>query len=123
MGLLCSLRYAYVDDVVGLICRLGPGTGLVKMDIKDAYRIIPIHQHLLAVTWENEDRALPFGLCSAPLISTAVADASAWVLHCQGIRFLLHYLDDFLFVGTPSSQEAEQAKQVAPCNSDSPYVS
>jgi len=89
------------------------------MDIKDAYRIIPVHpddQHLLAVQWGQDtfiDRALPFGLRSAPLIFTAVADALAWILHCRGIHFLLHYLDDFLFLGAPCSTEAEQAKQVA----------
>ena len=42
---LCSLHYARVDDAVDIIRKLGRGTQLVKMDIKDAYRIVPI-QHL-----------------------------------------------------------------------------
>lgn len=118
-GEWCSLRYASLDDAGDLIQRLGPGTNLVKMDIKDAYRIVPIHpddQHLLAIMWERDvfiDRALPFGLRSAPLIFTAVADALAWILYKRGVRFLLHYLDDLLFFGAPSSPEAAQAKHSA----------
>ena len=33
---LCSLTYASVDDAVSIIQDLGPGTQLVKMDLKDA---------------------------------------------------------------------------------------
>ena len=64
---------------------------LVKSDLKDAYRIVPVHPddyHLLGIAWDEcvyVDRALPFGLCSAPKIFSAVADFIAWVLHQQGI--------------------------------------
>ena len=90
-----------MDEALDLIRALGPGTQLVKMDLKEAYRIIPVHpdyHHLLAITWEGAvyvDRSLPFGLRSAPKIFTAVADAMAWALHTRGIRLLLHYLDNF----------------------------
>ena len=52
---------------------------------------------------------LPFGLCSAPKIFTAVADMLAWAIHCEGVRYVFHYLDDFLLLGSPGSLEAEQA--------------
>ena len=45
---------------------------LVKADIKEAYRMLPIHpedQGLLGIQWEGEvytDKALPFRLRSAP---------------------------------------------------------
>ena len=116
---LCSLRYASLDDAVRLISHLGPGCQLVKLDLKDAYRVIPVHpddQHLLAVSWNGEvymDRSLPFGLRSAPKIFTAVADAMTWALFSRGIRFVLHYLDDFLLIGPPESREASQAKEIA----------
>ena len=115
----CSLSYASLDDAVSLICQLGPRTQLVKMDLKDAYRIIPVHpddHHLLGMKWNTAvfvDCALPFGLRSAPKIFTAFADAVAWALHAAGIRFLLHYLDDFLFLGSPGTPEALQAAQTA----------
>lgn len=54
------------------------------------------------MAWEGSvfvDRALPFGLSSAPKLFSAVADVLAWALHCKGVRFQLHYLDDFLLLG------------------------
>ena len=116
---ICSLRYATVDDAVQVIQRLGRGTQLVKLDIKDAYRIVPVHPddyHLLGITWRGStyiDRALPFGLRSAPKIFTAIADAVAWVLTCEGIENQLHYLDDFLFIGRPSSNQGQEYRAVA----------
>lgn len=49
---LCSLQYAKVDDAVNIIQQLGRATQLVKLDIKDAYRIVPVHPadyHLLGI--------------------------------------------------------------------------
>ena len=71
---LCSLHYASVDDAVALIQQLGQDTQLIKLDIKDAYRIVPVHPadyNLLGITWRGNtylDRALPFGLRSAPKV-------------------------------------------------------
>ena len=116
---LCSLEYASVDNAVDLILQLGPGTELVKMDLSNAYRMVPVHPHdqpLLGIKWRGityVDRALPFGLRSAPKIFTAVADFLAWALHCDGIEFLLHYLDDFLFLGPPDTNRALQARLIA----------
>ena len=116
---LCSLKYASLEDAVSLVKQLGRGTQLVKMDLRDAYRMIPVHpddQHLLAVQWQGMtfvDKALPFGLRSAPKVFSAVADAMAWVLFNRGVRFLLHYLDDFLLVGAPGSSEASRARATA----------
>ena len=115
----CSLQYASIDDAVKLIMQLGPGTQLAKLDIKDAYRIVPVHpddHHLLAILWEDQvyvDRALLFGVRSALKLFTAVADALAWALYQRGIKYLLHYLDDFLFLGSPHTKEAATAVQLA----------
>jgi hypothetical protein len=55
---------------------------MAKVDIKKAYRMIPVHpadRHLLGMQWDGQlilDAALPFGLRSAPKIFTAVADAA-----------------------------------------------
>ena len=102
----CSLKYTSVDEAV---LRLSRGSRLIKIDLKNAYRIVPIHpdnQHLLAISWNGGtyiDRALPFGLRLAPKIFTAVADAIAWALHCAGVEHQLHYLDDFLFFVPPAA--------------------
>ena len=53
---LCSLHYASVDDAVDIIKKLGRGTQLVKLDVKDAYRIVPVHPsdyHLLGIRWRD----------------------------------------------------------------------
>ena len=92
---LCSLAYASVDDAIEHILQLGRSTQLVKMDLKDAYRMVPVHPHnqsLLGISWRGRtyvDRALTFGLRSAPKLFSAVADAIARVLHCQGVRLYL----------------------------------
>ena len=59
------------------------------------------------------DRALPFGLRSAPKIFSAVADMIAWALHCAGVQHQLHYLDDFLFMGAPGREEAARSLSTA----------
>ena len=116
---LSSISYASVDDAVEQILQLGRGTQLVKLDLEKAYRNTPVHpqdHHLLAISWEGStyvDRALPFGLRSAPKIFSAVADMIAWALHCAGIQHQIHYLDDFLFLGAPGTGEAAGALAIA----------
>ena len=39
----CSIKYASIDDAVQLIRGLGEGSLLAKLDLKDAYRIVPVH--------------------------------------------------------------------------------
>ena len=39
----CSLQYVRVDDVVKQLLRLGPGALMAKLDVKSAYRIVPVH--------------------------------------------------------------------------------
>ena len=56
------------------------------------------------------DLALPFGLRSAPFIFTQLADALQWIAqHNYFIRWLLHYLDDFLTAGSPNTNECQGA--------------
>ena len=110
---LCSLVYTSVDEAVNRVLQRGRGTQLAKLNIASAYRIIPVHPHdrpLLAMGWKQQllvDTALPFGLRSAPKIFNAVADALLWVMYEEGVQSALHYLDDFLFVGAPESDECE----------------
>ncbi len=62
--------------------------------------------------WEDSlfiDTTLPFGLRSAPKIFTAVADAVEWILKHEGVRFAIHYLDDFLVMGASGAPECGTA--------------
>ena len=98
-----------------IVLQVGQGALLVKADIKEAYRNIPVHpedQQLLGIRWNGWvyiDRVLPFGLRSAPKIFSAVADAAQWMMVQRGISDVLHYLDDFALVA-PDVGSAQQAK-------------
>ena len=71
---LSSMRYASIDETYNIIQQLGRDTLLAKLHIKDVYLIVPVHpadNQLLGIHWEGityVDRALPFGLQSAPKI-------------------------------------------------------
>ena len=81
-----------------------------KVDVKSAYRIIPVHpldRHLLGMFWQDGyyiDLALPFGLRSAPAIFNSLADLFHWCLvNNWNVLDLLHYLDDYFTLGPPNS--------------------
>ena len=54
------------------------------------------------------DTVLPFGLCSAPKVFNALADALEWFVRKNGVEELCHYLDNFLVLGKPGSEECAQ---------------
>ena len=100
-----SLSYVSIDDITQCILDCGRGSLLAKMDVKEAFRNIPIHpddRPLLAMRWNNKifvDKCLPFGLRSAPIIFSAVADALLWIIQQRGVNHIFHYADDFITVG------------------------
>ena len=102
---LCSLQYITIDHALNLITSIGQGTQLEKINIKRAFRLLPVHptdKHLLVMQWCQElfiDMCLPFRLRSAFL---------AWVLKQQGVASLLHYLDDFLTIGPPDTNTCQK---------------
>ena len=106
---LCSMSYITVDEAIEAVLKLGRGTLLAKIDIKNAFRLIPVHpaiRHRLAMEWNDSifiDTCLPFGLPSAPKLFNILSDLLEWILQRQGVTFLLHYLDDFLTIGPPRS--------------------
>ena len=77
---LCSLSYVSVDDAARAVAKLGLGSLLAKVDIKSAYRMVPVHPEdrmLLGMIWEGAlyvDATLPFGLRSAPKMFNTLAD-------------------------------------------------
>ena len=76
---LCSLSYINIDDISSVGQKNTAG-----LDIKSAYRIVPVHpedKSLLGMQWKRLlyiDTCLPFGLWPASKIFTALADL------CQG---------------------------------------
>ena len=112
--LVCSLRYTTVNKVVRAAGRLGVGTLLAKLDAHSAYCLIPVHPDdcpLLGFQWQGVqyvDGMLPFGLCSAPKIFTAVADALEWVARQRGVPEIDHYLDDFITLGLHATADCQK---------------
>ena len=108
---LCSLKYTRVEQVAEKVFELGPGAQLAKIDVKSAYRIVPVHpddRPLLGMLWQDRlyiDASLPFGLRSTPKLFNAIADALEWIARHQGVELLWHYLDDFITMGHPDSEE------------------
>ena len=78
---LVSLSYIQVEQVGRSVLELGPGTQLAKIDIKSAYRVVPVHPDdcpLLGMLWNNNlyvDAALSFGLWSAAKLFNGISDA------------------------------------------------
>ena len=114
----CSLQYVSVSVVAARIVGMGKGTLMGKMDIQQAYRNIPVaaeDRRLLGMFWQGKvyvDKVLPFGLRSAPLIFSTVADALEWIMLRQGVTWVAHYLDDFLTVGNCGSSECQDNMSV-----------
>ena len=108
---LCSIRYASLDAAVSMVRAAGVGTHLAKLDLRHAYRMVPVHPRdrlLLGMSWQGSllvDTALPFGLRSAPKLFSALADAVLWAMLCRGVprASAIHYLDDFLLTGSETS--------------------
>ena len=115
---LSSLSYMSVDDVMAEVVRRGKGTLMAKMDIKQAYRNIPVHpvdRVLLGMHWQGRvfvDGCLPFGLRSAPLLFTAVGDLLQWVMERRGVSWLSHYIDDFVTLGDPGAVDYRDHLQI-----------
>ena len=70
---------------------------MAKMDIKSAFRVVPVHpddRMLLGMMWDGHyyvDSVLPFGLRSATKIFNALADALQWIVMQNGVCCLEHY--------------------------------
>ena len=62
------------------------------------------------------DTCLPFGPRSAPKIFSATADALEWIIANEGeslVEFVIHYLNDFLFGGSPNSDTCKRSLDLA----------
>ena len=110
-----SLSYCSIDDAYDFINKLGPGTLLSKINLKDAFRLIPVNPsdwNLLGIHWKGKfyvDTCLPFGLRSAPYLFNRLSEAIYWTLtNNYGVQHLLHYLDDFLTAGPANSAICSQ---------------
>ena len=106
-----KVSYHSVDHAIKILCSIEPGAYMAKTDIKNAFRIIPVHPssyHLLGFKWKEKfyhDRTLAMGLSSSCQIFETFSSALQHISqeHLR-IRHMLHILDDFLFIAPSQIQ-------------------
>ena len=98
-GIDSELSSLSIDHLDALVMSEGRGSLLVKADIKEAYRMIPVHpedQHLLGVQWEgtvynDQVHCTSLWITFSTKIFSIVADVIQWILHKKGINKGLRY--------------------------------
>ena len=91
----------------------GKGSLLAKIDIKTAYRLVPVspyQRHYLGKSWKNQtyvDRMLPIGLISAPKIFNGIADVLEWCISKGGVQYVC--LDIFTVLGLPKNEQCAKS--------------
>lgn len=109
-----NVKYATIEEAIPLIKSAGPGCFLAKTDVKNAFRIIPIHPNdygLLGMQWRGlyyYDRCMPMGCSSSCLTFETFSTAVEWIARNKlKIDYILHILDDYLLVA-PTEQLCQQ---------------
>ena len=100
-----KVKFASIQDAIDIL-KNKKGAYMAKTDIKDAFRILPIHekdQHLLGFCFKGAyyfDRCLPMGCSSACKIFERISSAITHILEKKyRVANVVKYLDDFLFIG------------------------
>ena len=99
-----AVKYSSIMDAIAILINLKPGSFLAKADVKSAFRLIPINPdqyHLLCYKWRGFfyiDTCLPMGARSSCQIFELFSSSLEFVLNKLGVNFVVHYLDDFLFI-------------------------
>ncbi len=101
LHLECDLQS--FDDAMKMLADLPNTYLLIKMDVKAAFRSIPVRQedhHLLGMQWRGKyyyDTCLPFGLKNSPSLWERFSRMLEWILRTYlGVKHVAHYVDDFL---------------------------
>ena len=113
-----SVQYCSVVDVGQFLLRNAGANGawMAKVDLSDAYRLVPINQcdwQYLGIKVGGKfyiDRMLPMGAASSCQIFQRISNTLKEMLlnQCQTKVTVFNYLDDFLFV-TTSRENCERA--------------
>ena len=113
-----EVTYELFDHCLSIVQSIGPGCLIAKADVKDAFRIIPIHPddyRLLGFTWRDKfyyDRCLPMGCSTSCQTFELFATSLQWILtSVLGVQHMSHILDDFIFFGAPNSSSCSTGLQ------------
>ena len=115
---LCSVTYATFEEAIVKIRQCGPGALLAKADIKSAFRLLPIAPEAfnsLGFYFDGAyffDRCLPMGCSVSCSYFEAFSSFLQWVVGFRsGSGNIVHYLDDFMFIGPQDSGSCQELLQ------------
>ena len=97
-----TVAYTHFDEITKMVQREGQGSYLFKVDIKSAFRLLPIHPDnfsLLGMEFQGKyyvDKCLPFGLSVSCALFEKFSSFLEWhIKDTTKSDELIHYLDDF----------------------------
>jgi len=109
---------ARFEQAAGFVRKLGRGCYMAKLDIKAAYRAVPIRPAdwpLMGMCWAGRyyfHCTLPFGLRSSCHLWERYATAAQWIaMHYLLIQYILHYVDDFFIAARAQDDCARHLQQ------------
>ncbi|KAK3105093.1 hypothetical protein FSP39_017153 [Pinctada imbricata] len=107
----CTVQYASFDNALSILAKLGKGSIAVRLDIKSAFRLLPVHPSdfdLLGYKIMNKyfvDKCLPFGCSISCSLFEKFSTFLEWYFcltyNCDNV---IHYLDDFLIASSSMSE-------------------
>ncbi|KAG1142990.1 hypothetical protein G6F37_012541 [Rhizopus arrhizus] len=112
-----QVEHFKMEGVPALRDLIEPGDFMVKLDLQDAYTVIPIHPASRPfLVFENQGKlyqykSLNFGLNVAPRIFSKILRYAIEPLRKQGIR-LVYYLDDICILSQDAQELAKTAKRL-----------
>lgn len=117
--ILCSVSYASFDQAISMIQENGKGALLCKMDLSSAFRLLPIHPSdfpLLGICFQEKyyfDRCMPFGCSIACSSFEKFSSFLHWLVAQKSQNYnIIHYLDDFLFVGEQNTLQCSKLAEM-----------
>jgi hypothetical protein len=111
-----TVQYETLDHCVDIIQSIGKNCLVAKADLKDAFRIMPVHpkdHRLLGFMYNNQfyyDRCLPMGCSTSCQTFESLSNAIQWICKSKlDIVHMSHILDDFIFFSPSSSNQCTQS--------------
>ena len=111
----CTVQYTSFDNAVEMIQSLGQYCELFKMDIKSAFRLLPVSPQdfdQLGFMFDNMyyfDKCVPFGCSISCKLFNRFADFLEFIVKQKSNSDkLMHYLDDFLGGGKQNTGQCRR---------------
>lgn len=106
-----EMRYTRFQDVLQMVIRAGNNCIILKRDVKDAFRSVPVtpyQQWLLGFMWKGKyykQIYLSFALSTAPFIFNLFGEGLHWILVSYLRWALVYYLDNFVAIFSASQAD------------------